>query len=49
MKYLSSFEEDSVMKLNSVQREEERVLLDNGRTDNMWELSGDKINIVPTS
>ena len=25
------------------------VLLYNGRTDNMWELSGDKINIVPTS
>ena len=25
------------------------VLLYNGRTDNMWELSGDKINIVPIS
>ena len=27
----------------------EWVLLYNGRTDNMWELSGDRINIVPTS
>ena len=25
------------------------VLLYNGRTDNMWEVSGDKINIIPTS